>query len=192
MDGDLREAKASLRQQMLAALARISAEARVAASSQACELLQRQRVWEQARSILFFAPISGEPDLWPLLQIALGSGKQVALPKYQKQSGNYAACSIKDLQTDVENGYLGIREPRSGLPQVPLNRLDFILVPGLSFDLHGGRLGRGKGFYDQLLAAVCGTTCGVAFDPQIVRQVPIEPHDVHVNCILTPTRWVEL
>ncbi len=192
MHGDLREAKAILRQQMLAELARISAETRRAASSQACELLQQQGLWQQARSVLFFAPISSEPDLWPLMEIALGSGKQVALPKYHKTAGTYVACSVKNLQTDLEEGYLRIREPRSCLPQVPLNRLDFVLVPGIAFDLNGGRLGRGKGFYDQLLAAVCGTTCGVAFDPQIVRQVPIEPHDVHVNCILTPTRWVEL
>ena len=71
-----------------------------------------------------------------------------------------------------------------------LNSLDLVLVPGVAFDLHGRRLGRGKGYYDQLLAGVCGTTCGVAFDEQIVREVPLEPHDVLMNCILTPTRWV--
>ena len=66
-----------------------------------------------------------------------------------------------------------------------------ILVPGVAFDLHGRRLGRGKGFYDQLLAGVRGTTCGVAFDVQVVRELPQEPHDARVNCILTPTRWLE-
>ena len=75
---------------------------------------------------------------------------------------------------------------------VSLNRLDFILVPGVAFDLHGRRLGRGRGYYDILLAKVRGTTCGVAFDEQIVREVPVEPHDSDVNCILTPTRWIEL
>ena len=69
---------------------------------------------------------------------------------------------------------------------------DLILVPGVAFDLHGRRLGRGKGFYDQLLAAVRGTTCGVAFEQQMVREVPVEPHDIHLNSILTPTRWIEL
>jgi 5-formyltetrahydrofolate cyclo-ligase len=43
-----------------------------------------------------------------------------------------------------------------------------------------------------MLAAVRGTTCGVAFDEQIVGEVPVEPHDTRVNCILTPTRWFEL
>jgi 5-formyltetrahydrofolate cyclo-ligase len=66
-----------------------------------------------------------------------------------------------------------------------------VLVPGVAFDSHGRRLGRGKGFYDQLLAFVRGTKCGVAFDEQIVPEIPIEPHDVRLNCILTPTRWIE-
>ena len=75
---------------------------------------------------------------------------------------------------------------------MPLNRLDFVLVPGIAFDLQGRRLGRGKGYYDRLLAEVRGKTCGVAFDEQIVDEIPVEPHDIHVNCILTPTRWIEL
>jgi 5-formyltetrahydrofolate cyclo-ligase len=72
-----------------------------------------------------------------------------------------------------------------------LNRLDLVLVPGVAFDARGGRLGRGKGFYDRLLSAVNGTKCGVAFDEQIVDAVPVGPLDVLVNCILTPTRWIE-
>jgi 5-formyltetrahydrofolate cyclo-ligase len=70
--------------------------------------------------------------------------------------------------------------------------LDFILVPGVAFDLSGRRLGRGKGYYDRLLKQTRGTTCGVAFDEQIVGEIPVEPHDLNVNCILTPTRWIEV
>jgi len=68
-------------------------------------------------------------------------------------------------------------------------RLDLALVPGVAFDLNGHRLGRGKGYYDRLLAMLTGPACGVAFDQQIVSQVPNEPHDVRLSCILTPTRW---
>jgi 5-formyltetrahydrofolate cyclo-ligase len=62
----------------------------------------------------------------------------------------------------------------------------------VAFDLHGRRLGRGKGFYDRLLARTRGTKCGVAFDEQIVAKITVEPHDAQVNCLLTPTRWIEL
>jgi len=37
---------------------------------------------------------------------------------------------------------------------------------------------------------VRGTTCGVGFDEQIVEAIPVEPHDIPLNCILTPTRWI--
>jgi 5-formyltetrahydrofolate cyclo-ligase len=70
--------------------------------------------------------------------------------------------------------------------------LDLILVPGVAFDLQGRRLGRGKGYYDQLLGALHGTRCGVAFDQQVVDEIPMAPHDMTLHCILTPTRWVEL
>ncbi|MEY2466031.1 MAG: 5-formyltetrahydrofolate cyclo-ligase, partial [Verrucomicrobiota bacterium] len=73
----------------------------------------------------------------------------------------------------------------------PIKPLDLILVPGVAFELHGRRLGRGKGFYDRLLADMRGTTCGVAFDEQIVAEIPVEPHDVHLDYLLTPTRWIE-
>jgi 5-formyltetrahydrofolate cyclo-ligase len=66
-----------------------------------------------------------------------------------------------------------------------------ILVPGVAFDLHGGRLGRGKGYYDRLLKELRGTTCGVAFDQQVVEAIPVEPHDVRLDHVLTPTRWIE-
>ena len=61
-----------------------------------------------------------------------------------------------------------------------------------AIDGSGTRLGRGKGYYDRLLAAVRGTKCGVAFDEQIVGAIPVGPLDIRVNCIVTPTRWVEV
>ena len=69
-------------------------------------------------------------------------------------------------------------------------RLDLILVPGVAFDPGGHRLGRGKGFYDRLLAGMRGTKCGVALEEQIVAAIPVEPLDVRMNFILTPTRVV--
>jgi 5-formyltetrahydrofolate cyclo-ligase len=141
---------------------------------------------------MFFAPQQVEIDVWPLLDHALASGKTVVLPRFDSASKLYVGCQIKDLAKDLAPGRFGIREPISSCCIFPLNRLDFVLVPGVAFDLHGRRLGRGRGYYDQILTAVRGTTCGVAFDEQVVREVPVGPDDVSVNCLLTPTRWVEL
>jgi len=166
-------------------------EQRAAASARACALLEQQSAWKKADLIFFYAPLPGEMDIWPLLGDSIAAGKTVALPRFDEATQRYVACQIQDVATDLADGQYGIREPRGHCIAVPPNRLDLVLVPGVAFDLHGRRLGRGKGFYDQMLASVRGTTCGVAFDEQIVETIPVEPHDVHLNCILTPTRWLE-
>jgi 5-formyltetrahydrofolate cyclo-ligase len=141
---------------------------------------------------MLYAPATDELDIWPLAQVAIGQGKNVAIPRYDAATDSYEACRIQDLSQDLRPGQYGMREPSDQCQVVALNRLDLILVPGVAFDLQGRRLGRGKGYYDRLLAAVRGQTCGVAFDEQIVHQVPVEPHDSDVNWILTPSRWIKL
>jgi 5-formyltetrahydrofolate cyclo-ligase len=141
--------------------------------------------------VLFYAPLPGELDLWPLAADALAGGKTVALPRFVPARRSYIACQVQDLERDLEPGHFGIREPGARCPPILLNGLDLLLVPGVAFDLHGRRLGRGKGFYDQLLAGVRGLKCGVAFEQQLVDAVPAGRNDVCMNCILTPTRWVQ-
>lgn len=156
-----------------------------------CDQLRRQPAWFEAKAVLFFAPLVGEPNLWPLLTEALAADKKVCLPRYVSVSDGYVAGRVRDLHQDLVCGKFSVREPAASCPEVPLNRLDLALVPGVAFDARGGRLGRGQGFYDRLLAGVCGTKCGVAFDEQIVDAVPVGPLDIRLNCILTPTRWIE-
>jgi 5-formyltetrahydrofolate cyclo-ligase len=188
----LQQQKAQLRQRVKAQLAGLSEELRRDSSAQARALLSRQQAWQQAGCILFYAPTHEEINLWPLAEEAVKVGKMVALPRYDVAADSYEACRVTDMQQELRIGRYGLREPLEDCPVVPLNRLDFVLVPGVAFELHGRRLGRGKGYYDRLLAAAGGKTCGVAFDEQIVERIPVEPHDSDVNCILTPTRWIEL
>jgi 5-formyltetrahydrofolate cyclo-ligase len=183
--------KPALRRQVRERLKAMTQAQRAVLSERARARLQMQPVWQRARSVLFFAPLAEELDLWPLLAEALAGGKTVGLPRFSPEERRYIACRVRDVDQDIVTGRYGIREPGTTCPALPL-KLDLLLVPGVAFDLHGRRLGRGQGFYDQLLAEMSGMTCGVAFDEQIVGTVPVEPHDVHLNCILTPTRWVEL
>jgi len=184
-------AKELLRNEMRARLNKMPASARTTASAQARRLLEAQPRWKEARSVLFYAPLPGELDVWQLLAEALAMGKIVALPRFDAEHDRYLACEVRDPNADLAPGRFGIREPSNGCPQIALTRLDFVLAPGVAFDLHGRRLGRGKGYYDRLLASVRGVICGVAFDEQIVGDLPVAPHDARVNCILTPTRWIE-
>lgn len=183
------QAKTALRAEMRTKLKAMAAAERVSASLQACVRLEQQPVWQKAQSILFYAPLPEELDIWQLLLDALAAGKTVLLPRFSPEQKGYVACHIKDAAQDIRAGQFGIREPRDACARISLNRLDLILVPGIAFDLDGHRLGRGKGFYDQLLTVTHGPTCGVAFDQQIVGRIPVEPHDISLNCILTPTRW---
>ena len=129
-------------------------------------------------------------NVWPLFLEALGGGKSVSLPRYRPAQGFYEAAQVTDLERDLRPGKLGIREPAEHCRPISLKQLDLILVPGVAFDRIGRRLGRGRGFYDRLLSSVTGTKCGVAFDFQVKEQLPEEPHDVRLDCILMPTRWL--
>jgi len=190
MIDSLDEAKASLRRHLRAKIPLAPAD-HVAASASLSERLRYQGAWRDAKSVLFFAPLLEEPDIWSLLSEAIAAGKTVALPAFVSGTSVYTARQIIEPGRDLVQGKFGIREPAANCPEVALNRLDLALVPGIAFDVSGGRLGRGKGFYDRLLPAVNGLKCGVAFDEQIVDAVPVGPMDVRLNCILTPTRWIE-
>lgn len=187
-----RTAKALLRTRIRAALHSLSRAEREARAAAGRARLRRQPLWREAGAILFYAPVGDELDLWPLLLGALTEGKTVALPRFVAAASAYEAAGVSDPARDLRPGRFGIREPGPGCPAIPLNRLDLILVPGIAFDLCGHRLGRGQGFYDRLLSRVSGLKCGVAFDEQVVPALPVEPHDVRVDCILTPTRWLRL
>ena len=168
------------------------AEERAAASAKARSLLAAQQLWQRAQSVLLFAPLPGELDVWPLLLDAIRTGKQVALPRFERQTKSYAAFQIQDPDTDLQAGHFGIREPNAHCPALASEPLDLILVPGVAFDRQGHRLGRGKGYYDKLLTAMRGTRCGVAFDQQMVEGIPVEGHDAKMDCVLTPTSWIKL
>jgi 5-formyltetrahydrofolate cyclo-ligase len=183
--------KAELRKTIRAALERISPGTCSAASAKACALLKRQAIWNEAQTILFFAPLPEELDVWPLLGKCLAVKKICTLPAFDAATQTYSARRVVNLAADITTGKFGVREPVPNCAEIPLARFDLILVPGLAFDLYGRRLGRGRGFYDRLLAVARGTKCGVAFDEQIVSEVPAGPQDVRVNCLLTPTRWLE-
>ena len=189
MSADFAEKKTALRRQLRARAKGFSIEDRAVASAKIQLLLKNQDLWRGMRSILLYAPLADEPDLLPLVDELVSSGKVVTLPRYFEEHGRYFACEVTGRAGDLTPGTFGVREPSASRPIFNLNRLDFVLVPGIGFTLDGWRLGRGKGFYDRLLAEARGFKCGVCFDWQLTDEIPVEPHDVRLDCILTPTRW---
>lgn len=186
------QAKAQIRRNVREQLALLTVHDHKTVSHRARQLLEQQPEWQNANSIFVYAPLPGELDIWPLVRDSLAAEKVVCLPRFEAATRRYIACQVENLDSDIVAGRFGVREPMQRCTAVPLNRLDLILVPGVAFDTRGNRLGRGKGFYDQLLADTTGIRCGVAFDEQIVTEIPVEPHDIPMHCILTPTRWIRL
>jgi len=191
MSSLLRSTKAAMRLQVRERLNRIALQQREVASNQICSKLRQEAIWKSADSILFFAPMPTEPDVWPLLQEALQARKAVCLPRFSVVNRTYQAARIQDLVHDLCCGQFGIREPTEACAEFPLSQFDLVLVPGVAFDSRGHRLGHGKGYYDRLLAGVSCLKCGIAFDEQIVEAVPVGPSDVHLDFILTPTQWLK-
>ncbi len=84
-------------------------------------------------------------------------------------------------------GPFGIREPPSQSPRRAIDEIDVFIVPGVAFTRDGRRLGRGGGYYDSTLSlrGPNAQTIGVAFDCNVVNDLPTEPHDVRVDFLAT-------
>ena len=190
MQPDIQAAKAALRRQIRAALENISPAVRAVESIELCERLKPQL--QSARTILFFAPLPNEIDLWPLLEESVPAGKTVALPWFDPATQTYLARRVENPAGEIVAGKFGVREPASSCVEIPPGKFDLVLVPGVAFDLSGNRLGRGRGFYDRLLEKVSGIKCGVAYDFQLLEKIPAEPHDARVNFVLTPARGAKI
>jgi len=187
MSGPL-ESKAEIRRRLRAAFQALTPADRQDASLRLCHHLLALPQWASAGSILAFVPTRTEPDIWPAIVTALAEGQRILLPRFEPAAGVYETRELRDPATDLHPGPYGIPEPRPNAPKGDVKQLDFILVPGVAFTALGGRLGRGKGYYDRLLADAMGIKCGVAFDWQLMPEFPLEPHDVRLDLMVTPTR----
>jgi len=184
------DSKAALRRELRGRLALMTEAAREDGARELRERIGSSREWSCACVVLMFAPRFDEPDLMPLVRMRLEAGGEVGFLRYDPGDGTYSPRRVRDLDLDLEVGHFGIREPRLGCEALEWNQLDLVLVPGLGFDRMGGRIGRGKGFFDRLLTLVRGVKCGVAFEEQVCELIPVEAHDVRMDSLVTPQGWV--
>ncbi len=92
-----------------------------------------------------------------------------------------------------ELGSFAIQEPViSGAQEIPQQKIQGFLIPGLGFDRKGNRLGWGKGFYDRTLADFRGLKIGVAFSSQVVTSLPSEAHDVKMDLVITEKEVIKI
>jgi 5-formyltetrahydrofolate cyclo-ligase len=140
-----------------------------------------------ARTVMCFASFRSEVETGPMIRRVLASGKRVILPKVKGKE--LALFEIKDFDKDVSPGVWGIPEPHESHP-ADLSDIDLIVTPGVAFDEQGNRLGYGAGYYDKILAHYGGPTIALAFELQIVPEVPVAAHDVPIRKIITERRVI--
>lgn len=128
-------------------------------------------------TVLAFAPLPEEVDLWPLLARLAPLGRLV-LPRVAT-GGSLTLHRVAKLDA-LRAGPLRLREPGPESTLVSPELIDVVLVPGLAFTAEGDRLGRGRGMFDRLLASFGPEvqTIGVGFAEQRLAALPCEPHDV--------------
>ncbi len=190
----LHGAKRALRVAMIAARDAIDAGQHRASSQRIADTIIASPAFAAAGCVMLTLPHKSEWDMRPVFDAALGTGKTVVLPRVNIGSRMLELYRVTDLARDVGPGYRGIPEPRDHTPRIDAAAIDWILVPGVAFDLTGRRLGYGGGFYDRLLSHVPAQVPRIAgaFDLQVVPQVPAAPHDLAVDRIVTERRDLAL
>lgn len=137
----------------------------------------------ERQTIAVFSALPGEVDLTEI--IAANPGRRWVWPRVEADDLHFHQVENPDLQ--LMPGAFGVREPSPGLPVIPVDGIDAFFCPGLAFDRRGGRLGRGRGFYDRMLAKAQpgALKIGLCFPWQIVTDTFSEEHDVHMDEVLS-------
>ena len=120
--------------------------------------------------------------------IDLNKNVSLYAPSYNSEENSYHFRKVKKNLNTV--GKFNILEPTGKI--IDINLLDLILIPGLGFDKKGNRLGRGKGFYDDLLKNFKGTKIGVCHHFQLINEIPIESWDIKMNYICTEKKLLKI
>lgn len=122
------------------------------------------------------------PEIWK-------QGKKIVVPYC---AGRDLGLFLLESPDELAPGTWGILEPRPELRAAAGKRagpesIDLALVPGVAFDSRGGRLGRGKGFYDRFLPQLCpdALKIGLAFESQLAWEIPMQPQDVRMDLVIT-------
>lgn len=218
-DSEIAAAKQTARQAMKRRLRDLRFD-RLAVAAQIFRNLERFPKFTDAQTIAVYLDFGFEAPIRPFLpRLFERAGRVVAVPRcvgrelefYRLDAPRFLAADAEIADagdfldrdafspervfrlTDLTSGAFGIWEPLPNPTRlVAPDAFDLVLVPGLAFDLDGGRLGRGAGFYDRFLATLPKTTrlIGVALDEQIVEKTPRDAFDLPVDALATPSRFV--
>ena len=181
--------KKTLRGRYLAERASLSAEEKQAIDRGIAQNILQSGFYQQADCIFCYVSTAEEIDTRTVLENALASGKTVCVPLCGK-GGSMTARKITAL-SELQTGHYGILEPSDTAPEIAPENIDLILAPALSCDRKGYRLGYGGGYYDRYLEQHAGhMTIALAYEFQILGEIPVGPYDKNVDLIVTEKRVI--
>lgn len=152
-----------------------------------CEKVCGLPEFSAAEWVYLYIDCKNEVMTGDIMREALRQGKRIAAPKV---IGSDMIFYEIHSDGDLEPGYFGIREPVNGLPEAGCEDA-FLVMPGVAFDGQKHRAGYGGGFYDRYLSVHTGLfKAAVAFEFQMLEQVPAEPTDILPDIIITEERMI--
>lgn len=182
------QAKAALRERMRSVIRAVTPERWSQASSEVCAHILEMPEYRDARVVMMYHPTSREINLRSVAEACERTGRTVCMPRAIWVTRELQPARMVKWGEGLTEPKNGIREPLPEAAVVPVQQIDLVLVPGVSFDPLGGRLGRGAGFYDRFLSTARARKVGVCLDEQVVEEVPMGAGDVRLDVLVTPTR----
>lgn len=184
----IKTTKNYLRQQLLKKLKNQKEVERLKSSFKIHKKLFSLPEFIKAKIVFCYLSFDGEVETFKMIEKAITWGKKVAVPVIKKRGRKLVPSLIEDCDYGLEVGPYGICQPKaSHMRNIPLKKIDLVVVPAVAFDLKGNRIGRGMGYYDRFLHALPHKvpTIGLAFRFQVLDQIPaLESHDFPVDRVL--------
>lgn len=148
--------------------------------------------YKRANRVMFYVTHRSEVQTEKMMETAWKDKKMVAVPVIESCKIKLRASRISCWRNDLEPKTFGIREPKSGRCKfVPAKSIDLVFIPAIAFDLSGGRIGYGKGYYDDWLRNFPKRKrVGLAFDFQVLKSLPKSRRDLSVGTIITEKRTI--
>ncbi len=180
--------KHELRKQILSRRDALGAAQRASLSKTITAHVLALSTYAAARCVMAYGSIGSEFETAAFIADLRTKGKTLVLPRAPRGSRALELYAVGDPERDVAPGVWGIPEPRPDVCRaVPLEEIDFVLVPGVAFTARCERLGYGGGFYDALIGRFSRRPALVAagFGLQIVPELPVSPTDQDVDLVVT-------
>lgn len=179
----LSQQKKELRREIKKILSALSPEYCITADKKIFEHIIATEGFQKASTVFCFVGTKAEIDTRPIIEEAWKRGKQVCVPRCISM-GHMEAYAIESWD-DLQEGSYGIQEPKSGCPFIEPKEIDFAIIPCLSCNHEGYRLGYGGGFYDRYLERMSCPNAVICRAKLMVEGIPVDEFDKKADIVIT-------